>query len=146
MIQMNRWDDTKCSVCGDLAQYRTDMYLKHRAAPGVEYLCGRCKEVVEFPPNTITLVTRCADTEHGARRRSAACWCEITSVLEADNPPEKHFLCAEHAWKWRRDLGPEWEMRARSLHVNGEEGGEVFRFHRDDLAGAFWGDESTKIN
>lgn len=143
---MDRWDDTRCSACGDLAQYRTDMYFEHKPAPGLEYLCGHCKHVTELPANTITLATRCADTEHQARRRSAACWCEVIPVLETNNSPEKHFLCAEHAWKWRRDLGTEWEMRAQSLQANGQEAGEIFRFQRDDLAGAFWGDESTEIN
>jgi hypothetical protein len=73
---------------------------------------------------------------------------EMTSSLpEPGEVPETHYLCAEHAWRWRQSLGPEWEMRFQSLSPNGQEHfDQPLPFQRDDLRGALWGDTSDKVS
>jgi hypothetical protein len=69
------------------------------------------------------------------------------SLRTGSETPETHYLCAEHAWHWRKTLGPEWDMVFQSLSPNGHEHFDAPKpFQRDDLVGAFWGDGSEKVN
>jgi hypothetical protein len=141
-----RWNDFICSKCGALAHCRTDMYLQGGVpAPGLEYLCKACLETTELPPNTAILVTRCAEPNCG---RMANGRFELSSSLPDEGEiPEVHYLCAEHAWRWRQSLGSEWEMTCQSLSPNGQEHFDQPRtFARDDLRGAVWGEASDRVN
>src|ERR1041385_3400393 len=127
------WNDTRCSLCGELAQYRTLMYLEHKPVNGLEYLCAPCTESATLPEHRVVLVTQCA-AEPDTRRRSAAAWCEVFQVLAAAEETQRHFLCSKHIWCWRHSLGPEWEMRVQALDPSGREIGEARAYQRDDLA------------
>jgi len=142
----SRWNDRLCSKCGALAHCRTDMYMQDRApAPGLEYLCKTCMKSTPLPPRTALIVVSCAEPNC---KHMAGGWFQLwPSLRSGDEIPEVHYLCAEHAWRWRKSLGPEWDMLYQSLSPNGDEHFDEPRpFQRDDLAGAFWGDESDKVN
>ncbi len=142
----SRWNDRICSKCGALAHCRTDMYLQDGIpVPGLEYLCKPCLESTALPPKTAILVTRCAEPACGKMANGRF---ELLSHLgEEGEISETHYLCAEHGWRWRQSLGSEWEMTCQSVSVNAHEHfQEPKRFFRDDLQGAFWGEESDKVN
>jgi hypothetical protein len=141
----SRWNDRKCSNCGALAHCRTDMYLQDSiAAPGLEYLCKVCLESTVLPPGTTILVTDCSEP---ACVRMADGRFELLSSLGEGEIVETHYLCAEHGWRWRQSLGSECEMTQQSISANAREHfQEPKRFLRDDLQGAFWGEESDKVN
>jgi hypothetical protein len=135
------WNDTKCSLCGGLAHYRSQMYLQHKPVPGLEFLCRTCKEAIELPANTIVLPTNCAapdERQHTINGR-------FHLLGDSGEIVETHYLCAEHAWRWRQELGPEFEMSAQSISFTGHEQGTMRRFLRDDMRGAFLGDESQEV-
>jgi len=122
------------------------MYLQDGIpVPGLEYLCKPCLESTALPPKTAILVTRCAEPACGKMANGRF---ELLSHLgEEGEISETHYLCAEHGWRWRQSLGSEWEMTCQSVSVNAHEHfQEPKRFFRDDLQGAFWGEESDKVN
>jgi hypothetical protein len=141
-----RWHDRRCTKCGAVAHCRTDMYLQNGIpAPGLEYLCKACLESTALPSKTALIVTNCAEPGCGFMAGGRF---ELTKSLpEHGEIPEVHYLCAEHAWRWRQSLGAEWEMTLQSLSPNGQEHFEQPRpFQRDDLRGAFWGDTTDKVS
>src|SRR5258705_5831393 len=124
-----QWIDTKCSLCGNLAHYRTYMYLsqsRDKYAPGMEFLCKSCKESVELPTKTVLLPTSCA-APHGWPRTING---RIELLGDDGSVVETHYLCSEHAWRWREGLGPEFEMTVQSISFNGQEQGIPRRFLR----------------
>ena len=120
------------------------MYLQGIPAPGLEYLCKICLDSTNLPHKTAIMVTRCA--ERGCERSAGGRIELLTSLGEEGEIIESHYLCAEHAWRWRQSLGAEWEMLCQSVSVNAQEIGSPRRFLRDDLQGAFWGEESDNVN
>ena len=139
LMNESRWNDRKCSLCGALAHYRTEMYRSQRPVPRLEFLCRPCKESVDLPAETIVSTTNCAepDCTRTAQRR-------VELLGEAGEASEVHYLCAEHAWRWRQDMGAEREMTALFLGPKGRKHGRPRRYLRDE--GALWGDESDKVN
>ena len=122
------------------------MYLQDGIpAPGLEYLCKACLESTILPPRTAILVTNSAQP---TCVRMANGRFELLSPLgEEGEIAEAHYLCAEHGRRWRQSLSSEWEMTYQSISANTREHfQEPKRFLRDDLQGAFWGDESDKVN
>lgn len=122
------------------------MYMsssRGRYAPGMEFLCKPCRESVELPPKTTTLPTHCA--QPGCRLSAQGCF-EVLAEVSETELTETHYLCGEHGWYWRQSLGAEWEMLAQSISVNGQEVGRSQRFLRDDLRGAFWGNQSDEVH
>jgi len=142
----SRWNDRKCSKCEALAHCRTDRYLEDRVpVPGLEYLCKACLETTVLPPNTAIIVTNCAEPD--CIRMAAGRFELLPPLGEEVEIAETHYLCAEHGWRWRQSLGSEWEMTCQSISANAREHfQETKRFLRDDLQGAFWGEESNKVN
>ena len=133
------WNDRKCSLCGALAHYRTEMYRWHRPVPGLEFFCRPCKQSTELPAETIVMTTTCA--EPGCTKTAKG---RVELLGEAGEVSEVHYLCAEHAWRWRQSMGAEREMIALSLGLKGRQHGRPRRYLRDE--GALWGDESDKVN
>jgi hypothetical protein len=131
-----RWNDKHCALCGNLAQYRTVMYLEHRGAPGLEFLCKACKGPTRLPAKTILIPTNCAEPDCPL---SADAWFEL-----ADKETERHYLCGEHAWYWHECLGPEREMFGQNLSLTGDEEGPIRRFLPDGQSGVVWGDASDR--
>lgn len=126
-----QWTDTKCSLCNVLADYRSK-------TPGLEFLCKHCRESADI----IVGATLCAGP-HGDSETAA----ERVQLLNAIGEViETHYVCAECGWRWRESLGPEHEMLSQGISVQGEEVGKPFRLLRDDLRGAFWGEESEGVN
>jgi hypothetical protein len=122
---------------------RTRMIQNRTPAPNLEFLCKTCAQFAELPPNCFLTVTHCA--EPGCKRMANGRFEAFT--LGEEDKAEKHYVCAEHGWKWRQSLGPEWEMRCQSVSANGiEHYEELPRVLRDDLQGAFLGEESDAVN
>ena len=137
------WNDSKCSNCGSLAHAQTLIYRERSPVPGLEFLCKQCINSVPLPSNAVLIANDCAQPGCVS---AAACWVERFSQLEPDKDRERHYLCNEHSWRWRESLGLEWDAICQSLSVDSREIGGPKRLQRDDLAGAFWGDESEEVN
>ena len=137
------WHDRKCSKCGNLAHAQTLIYRERSPVSGLEFLCKQCIGLVPLPPNAVLIANCCAQPDC---MESAACWVERFSPLEPRKDRERHYLCAEHSWRWRESLGLEWEVILQPLSVDSREIGTPKPVQRDDLAGAFWGDESDEVN
>ena len=133
------WNDRKCSLCGILAHYRTEMYRWHRPVPGLEFLCPPCKESTELPAETNVTTTNCAEPDCTRTAQG-----RVELLGEAGEVSEIHYLCPEHGWRWRQSMGAEREMTALSLGLKGQKLGRPRRYLRDE--GALWGDESDKVN
>jgi len=137
----SRWNDKKCSLCDELASCQTEMYLQNsEPVPGMEYLCKECRGKSSLPPNTAIIVTDCAEPDCGLM---AVGWFEATQLLsEKSEPGERHYLCAEHAWRWRQSLGEEWEINCQSLEPNGQETfSEPQKMPRDDRRSVIWSEQ-----
>jgi hypothetical protein len=133
------WNDRKCSLCGALAHYRTEMYRSQRPVHGLEFLCRLCKESTELPAETNVTTTNCAEPDCTRTAQG-----RVELLGEAGEVSEIHYLCPEHGWRWRQSIGAEREMTALSLGIKGQKLGRPRRYLRDE--GALWGDESDKVN
>ena len=139
LMSESRWNDRKCSLCGALAHYRTEMYRSYRPVPELEFLCRSCRESTELPDETIVMTTNCAEPDCTRTAQG-----RIELLGETGEISEIHYLCAEHAWRWRQSMGAEREMTALPLGLRGRQHGRPRSYLRDE--GAPWGDESDKVN
>jgi len=137
-MSTTQWNDKECCLCGNLAQYRSYMYLEHKPAPGTESLCRTCKDVAILPPKTIVEPVKCATLECGGRAEAEF---ELLPGPTGE-PGEMHCLCIEHGWRWKHSLGIEREIFWLAYTPEAK----PVRFVRDDLRGAFTGDESQEVN
>ena len=91
-----------------------------------------------LPPKTIVVPVECATLE---------CSMPADATFEllpgtVGEKGETHCLCIEHGWKWKHSLGIEREIVWWGYTPEAKPQTLV----RDDLRGAFHGDESEEIN
>lgn len=111
----------------------------------MEYLCKSCLQTAQLPAHTVIIGTKCAEPE--CRSWANGRFEVLPHLREGNESTEIHYLCGEHGWRWRQNLGPEWEMVYYSIGPNAREHfDQPKKLHRDDLKDIVFLDESGTIN